>query len=415
MKNSPLVAVFMVTYNHEQYISEAIESVLSQETTFDFQLFIGDDASTDKTVEVCSNYLSKYPERITLFRRESNRGVFENANLLFQECLASGAKYIAMLEGDDFWNSCVKLQSQIDLLEKNQDVAGAYHNTYYLYPDGAMKPMKESVPELMELGNVISKYSPFHTSSFVFRSKHFSRPSWFKMIDSVDLAMYVWHAQFGKFQGINQCMSVYRLHQSSLTAGQSQKNYFDDRRLILHRMMQGKIQHQSFAKYRELIRFHETNSKGVWRQGMPETIGFFFQENSMNNFQYQLLRMGLEAPILNFGISANGALSSQDFQFGLFNRFYFYNYYLWRRLVKRMSESFPSSLFFLDELSFYRFKKYFGSNSMKIFILFPLSVEKFKIEKSLFDNLELVDWHSKNEKEQTEFLNQWNVKVKMKE
>lgn len=52
---------------------------------------------------------------------------------------------------------------------------------------------------------------------------------------------------------------------------------------------------------------------------------------------------------------------------------------------------------------------------MKIFILFPLSVEKFKIEKSLFDNLELVDWHSKNEKEQTEFLNQWNVKVKMKE
>lgn len=95
---APLVAVFMVTYNHSSFIARAIESVLSQNTTFSFQLFIGEDASTDDTSELCRHYADQFPDKVKLFCREKNIGVFENANLLFQACLSSGAKYIAMLE-----------------------------------------------------------------------------------------------------------------------------------------------------------------------------------------------------------------------------------------------------------------------------------------------------------------------------
>ena len=412
MMDSPLVAVFMLTYNHQAYIEEAIESVLSQKTTFSWQLFIGEDGSDDDTPILCKYYAAAYPNQVKLFSREKNIGIFENANLLFQSCLASGAKYIAMLEGDDVWISSVKLQSQIDILEKNHDIAGTYHNTSYLYPDGSIKPVKGFVPEFLELSNVISKYAPFNTSSFVFRSEHVCRPSWFKRIDSVDLAMYVWHAQFGKFQGINQCMSLYRVHQSSLTAGQSHRNNFHDRRVILHRMMQGKIQHQSFEKYRQFIRFHETNSKGDWSGNMCSPIGFFFQENTMISREYQWLRMCLDAPILNFDISENGILRSQDFKYKLYVRFYFFNHLLWRKLIGRMSERLPSTLCFLDEVSFNRFKKYFGSTSFKIFILFPFSTDKFKREKLVYKNLFQVDWLSLKEIEKIEQLFKWNSEIR---
>lgn len=413
--NPPLVAIFMVTYNHEAYIEDAIKSVLSQNTTFNFQLFIGEDFSSDKTGILCKQYADQHPDKVKLFCREKNLGVFENANLLFQSCLDSGSKYIAMLEGDDVWISCVKLQKQIDLLEKNLDIAGTYHNTSYLYPDGSTRPVKESVPEFMDLGNIVSKYSPFHTSSFVFRSEHFCRPSWFKWIDSVDLAMYVWHAQFGKFQGINECMSLYRVHQLSMTAGDSHRNYFDDRRIILHRMMQGKIQHDSFEMYRQFIRFHEKNSKGVWSSIMNSPIGFFFQEDSIISLEYRWLRMCLEAPILNFNISENGILRSQDFYCKLYGRFYFFNQLLWRKLISRMSERMPNTLCFLDELSFYRFKKYMGSSSLKIFILFPFSAERFKQEKLVYKNLFQVDWLSLREIERSERLLKWNSEIRAEE
>jgi glycosyltransferase involved in cell wall biosynthesis len=306
---NPLVAVFMVTYNHESFIANAIESVLSQNTTFGCQLFIGEDGSADNTGYLCQQYADQYPERIRLFSRKKNIGVFENANLLFEACLSSGAKYIAMLEGDDCWISNDKLQQQITYLEQHDDCAGSYHNTDFLYANGDRKAMFKKMPEKMLLDDVIGKYSPFHTTSFVFRSKHFCRPTWFKEIHSVDLAMYMWHAQFGYFKGFNETWSLYRIHDSGMTAGRDHNEYFHQKRLMLYQMMNGKIAQPFNDKLNDLIQYHLSQMGSLKAKDMKKILLFDTKED----FESQILKMSIEAAILPFQLTdgkCNGFFSS---------------------------------------------------------------------------------------------------------
>lgn len=299
MMDSPLVAVFMITYNHEHFIGQAIESVLSQNTTFNFQLFIGEDFSSDKTGTLCKQYADQHPDKVKLFCREKNLGVFENANLLFGACLASGAKYIAMLEGDDCWISNDKLQQQIMYMEQHDDCVGSYHNTDFLYANGDLKAMFKKMPETMLLDDVIGKYSPFHTTSFVFRSKHFCRPSWFKEIHSVDLAMYMWHAQFGYFKGFNETWSLYRIHESGLTAGKEHNEFYHQKRLVLYQMMNGKLSQPFCDRMNELTQYHHTQMGSLKAKEMKNILFFDTKED----FESQILKMNIEAAILPFQLT----------------------------------------------------------------------------------------------------------------
>ncbi len=90
----------MITYNHDAYISQAIEGVLSQKTNFDFELVIGEDFSNDRTREICLEYKRKYPNIIRLLNRPTNVGMQRN----FAETLLEGkGKYVALCEGNDYW------------------------------------------------------------------------------------------------------------------------------------------------------------------------------------------------------------------------------------------------------------------------------------------------------------------------
>ena len=92
----PLVAVFMVTYNHEKYIGQAIKSVLMQRTTFPIKLFIGEDCSTDQTASICLKYKQENPEALEILLNKQNIGPIKNAMQIYSACFSSGAKYIAM-------------------------------------------------------------------------------------------------------------------------------------------------------------------------------------------------------------------------------------------------------------------------------------------------------------------------------
>lgn len=139
MRNSnPLVAVFMISYNQQDYIIEALESVLNQKTNFDYQIILSDDASQDNTQQVVQAFLENHPkkEKVTFIRQEKNLGWMPNFIFTLEKCQNSGAKYIAMCEGDDFWTNPDKLQKQIDLLEQNPDVTLICHRYKELYNDG---------------------------------------------------------------------------------------------------------------------------------------------------------------------------------------------------------------------------------------------------------------------------------------
>jgi glucosyltransferase len=107
----------MITYNHEPYIKQAIESVLMQRCNFPIELVIGEDCSKDETNRICEEYAKDNPI-INLLTSLSNLGMMPN---LIRTLDACNGKYIAMLEGDDYWIDPLKLQKQVDFLEANEE------------------------------------------------------------------------------------------------------------------------------------------------------------------------------------------------------------------------------------------------------------------------------------------------------
>lgn len=168
----PMVSVAIVTYNHEHYIAAAIDSVLMQKTRFKYEVLIADDASTDQTPLIIDKYQRLYPEIITVFHRKTNMGAGRNGDVLHGACRG---KYIATLDGDDYWSYDLKLQKQVDYLEKHKKAVAVAHNVLCVdqvgnpLPEGQVavpfqkehKYGRQEALECAEFG---------HTSSLVFRN-----------------------------------------------------------------------------------------------------------------------------------------------------------------------------------------------------------------------------------------------------
>ncbi len=124
MNNRPTVSICMSTYRHEQFIQQAIEGVMMQQTTFRIELVIGEDCSDDGTRLICEAMEQKYPDRIRLLPSDTNYG--QNHNLA-RTLFACNGIYIALCEGDDYWTDPLKLQKQVDFLEQNHDYVLCFH------------------------------------------------------------------------------------------------------------------------------------------------------------------------------------------------------------------------------------------------------------------------------------------------
>lgn len=122
----PLVSVCCITYNHELYICEAIDSFLMQETDFPFEILVHDDASTDGTTEIILNYAKRYPDIIKPIIQTENQ--YTKGGLIAPRFLFPKAKgkYIALCEGDDYWTDKCKLQKQVSFLDRNPEYVITY-------------------------------------------------------------------------------------------------------------------------------------------------------------------------------------------------------------------------------------------------------------------------------------------------
>jgi len=123
--NTPLVSICTITYNHEKYISEALDSFLMQETNFPFELVVDDDCSPDGTAGVIKSYIEKFPNIIKANLREKNVGMMPN---FIENMQRAKGKYIALCEGDDYWTDPLKLQRQKNFLDQNKDYILCYHH-----------------------------------------------------------------------------------------------------------------------------------------------------------------------------------------------------------------------------------------------------------------------------------------------
>lgn len=223
----PFVAVYMISYNHEPFIEKAIESVMMQQTHFDVQLFIGDDCSKDATQAICSTMSDKYPGRIQLFLNKKNVGANQNAKQIFDATYNSGAQYIALLEGDDYWTDPLKLQKQVDFLEQHQECIFCFHNAF-VEADNSKKN-KESYPrnvekEVLEAKDFF-KIPTIPTASVMFRSIHFVPLNH----SHGDFLLYCELLSKGKAGYINETMSAYRLHGGGVSAAYDSNAYLEKR------------------------------------------------------------------------------------------------------------------------------------------------------------------------------------------
>ncbi|MFZ5868302.1 MAG: glycosyltransferase family 2 protein [Thermodesulfobacteriota bacterium] len=212
----PKVSVLMITYNHEAFIDQAVESALSQDAGFPYEIVVGDDKSSDGTREILLSYQAKFPGKIRLLLHERNLGQGGKAN--FAETLwGCRGEYIALLEGDDYWTSPHKLRKQVDFLNAHPECVSCFHPAQFVDEQGKELPQVAGSNQLQRISTVedllITNFMP--TASVMFRADALRRlPDWFFTLLRGDWAIHVLVAKHGSIGRLGEIMAAYRFHQS---------------------------------------------------------------------------------------------------------------------------------------------------------------------------------------------------------
>ncbi|MFW5700587.1 MAG: glycosyltransferase [Cyclobacteriaceae bacterium] len=234
----PTVTIWCITYNHEKFISEALESFLMQETSFDFDIVIGDDCSTDNTVSIIESYQTKYPDKIKLLKNEHNRGFMHNFIRTLKACKG---KYIAMCEGDDYWTDKYKLQKQIDFLENNADFSACFHNVKWIDGNGCdIKLFHEfSMEDSYDFSTAIQGWL-IHMNSICMSTQTgiLNDLDHFKDLETIsgDRLLVALLSTKGRIGYLNEIMSVYRRHDGSITGNSNPIRFLESNILVFKRL-----------------------------------------------------------------------------------------------------------------------------------------------------------------------------------
>lgn len=256
------VTVCMINYNQEEFIKEAIESVLMQECDYDFELLIADDCSTDNSKNIIKNVIKSHPKGnlINLIQREENLGMTPN---FFETLKMCKGDYIALCDSDDFWRDTSKLQKQLDFLEKNKDYVVSFHDVT-LFDENSKKINRNYIleevkrdyesnelvcgaflmPVTMCFRNVIT-YIPYEA---------------YKVVWDVFLISLL--GEFGKAKFMNDITPAgYRLHQNNLIGTLTEVNMNYKRKVNLYylfkfynRVKKNNIAYNYFLKYNRAIK-----------------------------------------------------------------------------------------------------------------------------------------------------------------
>lgn len=214
----PIVSVCVVTFNQERYILDCLMSVIAQHTNVSLEILVGDDHSTDSTSSIIKELADKFPHLIYHFYHINRLG-FGSKNYHFLIGKAKG-KYIAHLDGDDFWLPG-KLAAQVNFMEKNPDCPAVYTNAFTIRDDGQPmglfnnpQPTRININELVRHGNFLNNSSILYRASLRENILTLQPPF-------LDYQIHLRHAQHGAIGYINQALVAYRVNSSSSVIIQS--------------------------------------------------------------------------------------------------------------------------------------------------------------------------------------------------
>jgi glycosyltransferase involved in cell wall biosynthesis len=211
----------VVTFNHRRYIGAALESVLGQSTTFPVEIIVSEDASTDGTRDIVQGFARSYPDQI--------RMLLSDRNIRSNEVVARGlrvarGRYVALLDGDDWWCAADKLQRQADYLDSNLACSGVFHNAWVAVGD-QLTGRRWTSPDAMStwtLANLMEG-NPFATCAGMLRTDCIrSVPDWYSdFFPITDWPLYVLCATQGELAFEDEVTAVYRLHDGGEFSSQS--------------------------------------------------------------------------------------------------------------------------------------------------------------------------------------------------
>lgn len=238
---NPVISVIVLSYNHEKYITDCLDSILSQCCNVPFEIIIADDFSSDKTKSILLAYQKKYSNKICLLMQEKNQGLLINYADVLDLCRG---KYVAQCAGDDYWCDELKLQKQYDCLE-NKNGFGVVRTAGWRLENGNMTISKDGEYSLEGDVRELTNHGPIGlAASFFFQRdllQYVDIRAWYKLgITMEDYPMHAIFAHHTKFAYISDRCIVYRATPNSIS-----KNKSFDKRI---KFALGKVEVQRYLR-----------------------------------------------------------------------------------------------------------------------------------------------------------------------
>ena len=283
----PMVTIFCITYNHVHFIRNAIEGFLMQETTFPVEILIHDDASTDGTDQILTEYAKKYPKLFRTILQKENQYNKEHFKFFFNYLSEQNSEFTALCEGDDYWTDRSKIQKQVYLLKCNPTTSFCFHITPIINYNGIVEnQLKPKNSYLIHTIDELLGNNFIHTSSIVYRNKHAKKfPNWIFSTPMGDWPLCIHLAEKGNFLYINEVMSHYRLHAQSSWSSQSKatlcaktahffdllRDHFNKKPELLAKVNNGFIMHCLNAA-KEFKNLNDTENANFFHEKVIEAL-----------------------------------------------------------------------------------------------------------------------------------------------
>jgi len=297
--DEPLVSVCIITFNQEKYIGRCIEGCLEQQTSFKYEILVGEDDSSDGTRQICLDYANRNPEKIRLFLHDRKNIIYIKGrptgrrNFINNIKEAKG-KYLAFCDGDDYWTDPRKLQKQVDFLEKNPNY-GLVHSDF----DRLIELNKKVIPRYNSSQNyktwsdnpfedILAKRMDIKTTTAVVLTDLIidcfnTYPELFSSWRMADLPIWLHIAKTHKVGYVDESLAMYRVLEESAS------NNFNDR-------VKGYEFHNSFFEIKDhfIQRYGctaETRSIVEMQKQVGDlTFAFYLNNRPLGRRSYQFLR-----------------------------------------------------------------------------------------------------------------------------
>lgn len=231
MKKAPKISVIMPVFNGQEFLAEAIESILSQ-TYKNFEFIIVNDKSTDNSLKIIRFYVAK-DKRIKIIANDNNLSEAASANIGFQ---SSNGKYIARMDQDDIAH-LERLEKQLSFLEKNPNHIVVGSQTHIIDEEGQVIGHKLLPTDHKNIYEEYGNFHPIiHPTVMIRRSLLPDKKKlWTNNIDSADdyLTLYTLLMN-GKFANLPEKLLYYRLHSSNNSMKNVRRKFINSLRVRRH-------------------------------------------------------------------------------------------------------------------------------------------------------------------------------------